>query len=147
MNAKPFRDYYSDLGLEYGASHTAIKNAFFALAKRYHPDKTGIPNSSEFRSAREAYEILSDTAKRKTYDWSYRTATSENENRGQDSESTRTEAYEAEMAEERPSSPRPPMPFQYARQSTEEFHSSPRYKEWRAKDDAHRARHPNRDQE
>jgi len=50
------------LGLRLGADRGAIRRAFLALARRYHPDFLG-RDDGRFRSARAAYEHLVDAAK------------------------------------------------------------------------------------
>lgn len=64
------RDYYEVLGLEKNADDSAIKKAYRALAKKYHPDMN--PGDAEaekkFKEASEAYAILSDSEKRRQYD-------------------------------------------------------------------------------
>jgi DnaJ-class molecular chaperone len=64
------RDYYDVLGVGKTASADDIKAAFRKLARKFHPDATkNDPKSTErFKEAQEAYEILSDAAKRKNYD-------------------------------------------------------------------------------
>jgi len=63
------RDYYDVLGVSQGASQTEIKKAYRQLALKYHPDKSQEKDSAEkFKEVNEAYEILSDPKKRKTYD-------------------------------------------------------------------------------
>ena len=68
--AEQKRDYYEVLGVEKGADDAAIKKAYRALAKQYHPDMN--PGDAEaekkFKEASEAYAILSDPEKRKQYD-------------------------------------------------------------------------------
>jgi molecular chaperone DnaJ len=62
-------DYYIVLGIERGADPTQIKRAYRKAIKRHHPDMVGGSNNARaFRQAREAYEVLSDTAKRRVYD-------------------------------------------------------------------------------
>src|ERR1700731_989906 len=65
-----FRDYYKTLGVERGASESEIKSAYRKLARKYHPDVN--PNNKEaetsFKQINEAYQVLSDPAKRKKYD-------------------------------------------------------------------------------
>jgi curved DNA-binding protein len=64
------RDYYDVLGVARTASADEIKAAFRKLARKFHPDATkNDPKSTErFKEAQEAYEVLSDAAKRKNYD-------------------------------------------------------------------------------
>lgn len=68
--AEQKRDYYEVLGIDKGADDAAIKKAYRALAKKYHPDMN--PGDAEaekkFKEASEAYAILSDPEKRKQYD-------------------------------------------------------------------------------
>lgn len=64
------RDYYEVLGLERDAATEEIKKAYRQLALRYHPDKNpGDPDAERrFKECAEAYEVLSDQAKRQRYD-------------------------------------------------------------------------------
>src|SRR5471030_417564 len=64
------RDPYEVLGIERGASEGQIKKAFRALARELHPDvNSHDPDAEEkFKEAAEAYEVLSDTDRRATYD-------------------------------------------------------------------------------
>lgn len=65
------KDYYRTLGVLEDAEQIVIRAAYKALAQRYHPDKwTGSKEESARRMAEinEAYSILSDPEKRKTYD-------------------------------------------------------------------------------
>lgn len=68
--AESKRDYYEVLGVDRGADDAAIKKAYRALAKKYHPDMN--PGDAEaekkFKEASEAYAVLSDAEKRKKYD-------------------------------------------------------------------------------
>ena len=65
-----FRDYYKTLGVERGASAADIKSAYRKLARKNHPDLN--PNNKDaetrFKQINEAYQVLSDPAKRKKYD-------------------------------------------------------------------------------
>jgi len=63
------RDYYEVLGIERGASEEEIKKAFRKLAFQYHPDRNKEANAeARFKEVNEAYEILSDSEKRASYD-------------------------------------------------------------------------------
>ncbi|MHC4609957.1 MAG: molecular chaperone DnaJ [Planctomycetota bacterium] len=64
------RDYYDVLELTQGASQDQIKKAYRRKALKYHPDRNREDPEAEtrFKEAAEAYEILSDAAKRQRYD-------------------------------------------------------------------------------
>jgi molecular chaperone DnaJ len=64
------RDYYEVLGIGREASETEIKKAFRALARELHPDVNDHDPEAEekFKAAAEAYEVLSDAERRRTYD-------------------------------------------------------------------------------
>ena len=64
------RDYYEVLGVPRDADDAALKKAYRALAKKYHPDINPGDTEAEakFKEASEAYAILSDPQKRKRYD-------------------------------------------------------------------------------
>lgn len=64
------RDYYEVLGVDKNADDAAIKKAYRALAKKYHPDTNPGDKEAEakFKEASEAYAVLSDKEKRQKYD-------------------------------------------------------------------------------
>jgi molecular chaperone DnaJ len=64
------RDPYEVLGVRRDASEQEIKKAFRRLARELHPDVNAHDPHAEdkFKEAAEAYEILSDTDRRATYD-------------------------------------------------------------------------------
>src|SRR3954454_17504899 len=65
------RDYYEVLGVAKSADGEEIKRAYRRLAMKYHPDRAdGDKAEAElrFKECAEAYEVLSDPAKRKRYD-------------------------------------------------------------------------------
>jgi molecular chaperone DnaJ len=63
-------DYYAVLGVERSAGEREIKKAFRRLARDLHPDvNSHDPEAEEkFKRAAEAYEVLSDPDRRRTYD-------------------------------------------------------------------------------
>ncbi len=64
------RDYYEVLGVGREAGDGEIKKAFRGLARELHPDVNGHDPEAEakFKEAAEAYEVLSDAERRRTYD-------------------------------------------------------------------------------
>ncbi|GFO20842.1 Dnaj-like protein subfamily b member 11 [Plakobranchus ocellatus] len=64
------RDFYKILGVSRSADTYQIKRAYRKLAKELHPDKNkNDPEAEErFQTLGAAYEVLSDTEKRKIYD-------------------------------------------------------------------------------
>jgi molecular chaperone DnaJ len=64
------RDYYKILDLAREASEADIKKAYRRLAMKLHPDRNpgDMQAEEQFKEAKEAYEVLSDAAKRAVYD-------------------------------------------------------------------------------
>ncbi|MCH8206778.1 MAG: J domain-containing protein, partial [Chloroflexi bacterium] len=63
------RDYYDILGVSRSASEEDIRKAFRRLALEYHPDRNKSDGAGErFKEINEAYQVLSDPAKRADYD-------------------------------------------------------------------------------
>ena len=68
--AEQKRDYYEVLGVDKNADDAALKKAYRALAKKYHPDMNPGDKEAEkkFKEASEAYAVVSDPEKRRQYD-------------------------------------------------------------------------------
>ena len=65
-----FKDYFKILGISRNATEKEIKSAFRKLARQFHPDLHPHDEKaeSEFKEINEAYEILSDEDKKKSYE-------------------------------------------------------------------------------
>ena len=68
------RDYYEVLGIGRNADAKEIKKAYRKLAKKYHPDMNPGDKQAEqkFKEITEAYNVLSDTEKKKLSVWKRR---------------------------------------------------------------------------
>ncbi|WP_394204757.1 molecular chaperone DnaJ [Shewanella waksmanii] len=64
------RDYYEVLGVGRDASEREIKKSYKRLAMKFHPDRNPGDKTAEknFKEAKEAYEILTDSDKKAAYD-------------------------------------------------------------------------------
>ena len=70
MALDDFKDYFKILGVSRNATDEEIKSAFRRLARKFHPDLHPQDERAEskFKEINEAYEILSDEDKKKSYE-------------------------------------------------------------------------------
>ncbi|MGI5268489.1 molecular chaperone DnaJ [Nonomuraea sp. CA-218870] len=72
MSTKDYleKDYYAVLGVPKSATADEIKKAYRKLARQYHPDTNQGDSAKEkkFKEVSEAYDVLSDSKRRKEYD-------------------------------------------------------------------------------
>jgi curved DNA-binding protein len=67
--AAEFVDHYEVLGIDRHADTDTIRAAWRRLARQHHPDVAeGREAPRRFMQVREAYEVLSDAARRRRYD-------------------------------------------------------------------------------
>ncbi len=82
-------NYYDVLGVSPTADDFVIKAAYKALAQRYHPDKfhgnakDAADAEAKMRQLNEAYQVLSDPAKRRDYDASFEQGEQQNQQNSQ----------------------------------------------------------------
>ena len=63
------RDYYDVLGVKKDSSESEIKKAYRKLALQWHPDRNKSKEAeAKFKEINEAYEVLSNSQKKQTYD-------------------------------------------------------------------------------
>ena len=65
-----YKNYYEVLGVAKTATPEEIRSVFRKKAREYHPDvaKDKVKGAEKFKELNEAYEVLSDPAKRAKYD-------------------------------------------------------------------------------
>jgi hypothetical protein len=62
-------DFYDLFGVESDADESDLKQAYRRLARQYHPDVNDDPRAhAQFKTVRQAYEILTDAEERRVYD-------------------------------------------------------------------------------
>lgn len=59
---------YVVLGVAEDASQSAIKDAYRAAAKRFHPDSSDMPDAARFDAVKQAFDLLSDSVSRRHVD-------------------------------------------------------------------------------
>ncbi len=68
MDFDPTKDYYKILGVDSRSTEKQIKEQYYKLAKKHHPDLNNGVSSDYFKEMTAAYEILSDQEKKQKYD-------------------------------------------------------------------------------
>jgi curved DNA-binding protein len=68
---RPFTDYYSILQVDPTCDAKDLESSFHSLAKSYHPDHTGMPDTAKFKEVLEAYKVLRSPYRRAQYDRAY----------------------------------------------------------------------------
>jgi curved DNA-binding protein CbpA len=62
-------DHYAALGVRRAADTDAVRAAYRAAVRRWHPDRDPSPEAAaKFLAAQRAYQVLSDPKKRMEYD-------------------------------------------------------------------------------
>lgn len=64
---KMLKNYYDILGVPRNASSKQIKEAYYKLAMKHHPDKNQGKLTQQFREIKEAYDVLSNESSRMKY--------------------------------------------------------------------------------
>jgi len=63
------KDHYAILGIASDVSSDEVRSAYRRKALQFHPDRNTDPDATDkFRDVQEAYETLSDVARRYAYD-------------------------------------------------------------------------------
>ena len=61
--------HYKTLGIARSAQKEVVRKAYLHLAKKYHPDLNKAPTANAmFQKIQEAYSVLSDESKKRSYD-------------------------------------------------------------------------------
>lgn len=64
--------YYDCLNIDRTASQEDVRDAYFSLARQYHPDVNSSPDAADrFVKIQQAYDVLSNKRKRRDYDLKY----------------------------------------------------------------------------
>jgi hypothetical protein len=66
--AGKFQDHYVVLAIETNADSETIQTAYSKLAQKYHPSNTETGSKEKFEALNLAYEVLSDSALRASFD-------------------------------------------------------------------------------
>lgn len=61
------KNYYDILGVSRNANPKQIKEAYYKLAMKHHPDKNQGKLTQQFREIKEAYDVLSNESSRMQY--------------------------------------------------------------------------------
>lgn len=61
------KNYYDVLGVSRNANQKQIKDAYYKLAMKHHPDKNQGNLTEQFREIKEAYDVLSNESSRMKY--------------------------------------------------------------------------------
>lgn len=67
-----FVDYYEVLQISPNADQETVHRVYRVQAQRFHPDNQETGDATKFRLIAEAYQILSDPARRSSYDTEHR---------------------------------------------------------------------------
>jgi curved DNA-binding protein CbpA len=100
-------NHYETLGISESASADEVKSAFRKVAREHHPDVSSSDLSKEaFLRAKEAYDVLSDADRRRSYDLSlgHTRQTEANRRRAQQQANDRAKRRVQQASEERASS-------------------------------------------
>lgn len=71
MGTDQAADYYEVLQISPNADPDTVHRVYRLLAQRFHPDNGETGNETRFRELTEAYEVISDPARRAQYDVIY----------------------------------------------------------------------------